>query len=162
GWMRVVTGYAAVACVLFLSINMTTGGTKREVVGGDPGVPGKITVGDLSRSSLPLIPENAAFYMVALNNKAELDPVLNSKTYARLKEMPAWKKFIESSDVKSPDLDEFLKDPDNKDLFPLLNDMWQQEVFVYGGESCSNLVELLGEFASASLSSSPLSRRPPS
>jgi hypothetical protein len=102
--------------------------------------------------SLKLIPADAAFYSVMLRNKEQIDIIRQSRAWAKLVEMPAvqslWKKAKEQFDEESSFLPAFIKGlfrPENRELIELFGDMVADEIFTYGGASCSDFASLLAE-----------------
>src|SRR4051812_39016491 len=89
-------------------------------------------------TSLDRVPADAAFYSAALHNKDQLDALLNSKAYAKFRDLPAVKEAVEKFraewNKENGDLTEFrkfLEQPENKDLLVVLGDALGTEIFLY-------------------------------
>jgi hypothetical protein len=99
--------------------------------------------------SLSLIPEDAAFYNTLLRNREQIEAVVNSKAWAKLRELPGLQMGLKAaeSELHKPDNPlahflQFFHEPANRQLLELLADMGSQEIFFYGGESFVGFVDL--------------------
>ncbi len=98
------------------------------------------------------LPNDAAFYSALLRNKEQIDIVLNSKAFAKLRELPivqnAWEKVTEQLDQplgNLPSPRELLKNPENRQLLELLADMAGQEIFFCGGPKSVAFLTFVGQ-----------------
>src|SRR5207244_2684188 len=90
--------------------------------------------------SLRWVPADAAFYSAMLRNREQLDAVLRSRAWARLKSLPAVQMGLQLLQAQqaqpAPQVAPFLEiyqKPENQQLVALLGDMFSEEVFSYGG-----------------------------
>jgi hypothetical protein len=100
--------------------------------------------------SLRWVPANAAFYSAMLRNREQLDAILNSRAWARLKGLPAVQMGLQLAQAQmtqpAPQVAPFLEmaqKPENQQLLALLGDMFSDEVFCYGGDSFIGFSDLL-------------------
>lgn len=103
-------------------------------------------------TSLRMIPADAAFYATMLRNRKQFDAIVQSKAWAKLSGLPlyqfALKQLQEQLAKPDPQLATILKlyeMPENKQLLALLGEMVSDEVFLYGGDSFTSLLELLAK-----------------
>jgi hypothetical protein len=98
------------------------------------------------------VPESAAFYHATLRLGEQWNAVANSRAWAKLKEMPlvkmaqgmyALQKL--SSDSVPAKIDAALNEPETRKLIDLGIEMISQEMFLYGGSSFIDLLELMQE-----------------
>jgi len=119
--------------------------------------PGPAAAGDLGRldCSLKLIPADAAFYSAMLRNREQLDAVVNSRAWAKLKNMAVVQMGLglynlQAADPETPagKLHAALEDPEVKKLLALAGDMVSNEIFVCGDaqfvDSLAVLQEIFG------------------
>jgi hypothetical protein len=107
----------------------------------------------LDSTSLRLIPADAAFYSTMLRTGEQLDALLKSKAFAKVKTMPGVKMLLQQLEGQlkqpsNPQLATFLqlyKQPENQELVRVLGDMFAHEVFIYGGESVAGFVDLVSQ-----------------
>ena len=100
--------------------------------------------------SLDVVPADAAFYSVMLRNREQLEAIVNSKAFAKLKALPYVQMGLgmysmQAADPNSP-LGKFeaaRRDPELKKSLDFLADLFSDEVFVYGGPSFNQAMELL-------------------
>ena len=107
-------------------------------------------------SSLKEIPADASFYVSLMRNREQVEAVLNSKAWARLKEMPAMKQaweaaLLELDKPESPyaQYQKWVKEPENRELMDLLLEMVSDEVFIYGGSNVTEVSDLYGRMLSS-------------
>jgi hypothetical protein len=107
-------------------------------------------------TSLKLAPADAAFYSSSLRLGEQMDRFLKSNAYAKLHALPAAKyavdqlrKLAAQSDNPLGQINQFFRQPDNRELAELVHDFWKREVFVYGGANWAELVPLLQEVNAA-------------
>jgi hypothetical protein len=101
-------------------------------------------------SVLKLLPADTAFYSSMLRNREQIDIVLKSKAWAKLMELPAAKFALQQireqlANPRDPQLATALKmleDPQNKELLEVLGDAVSDEVFIYGGSSWGDFLDL--------------------
>jgi hypothetical protein len=113
-------------------------------------LPASAQAADLPKgTSLDKVPADAAFYSAALRNKEQFDLIVNSKAYARVRELPyvkeAIEKFKEEWKKEKGDFAEFrkwLEQPENKELVDVALDALSDEIFCYGGDGWTGLLEL--------------------
>jgi hypothetical protein len=106
-------------------------------------------------SSLKLVPADASFYSVSLRMKEQLDIVLKSNAWAKLKSLPAVQQglqFVHAQMQSNPQAGMamgMLEQPENKQLLKLLGDMISSEVFIYGDNAWGPVVKAMTEANSA-------------
>ncbi len=115
-------------------------------------VPPARAAGDLDsvNGSLKSIPADAAFYTTLLRNREQIDIVAQSRAWAKLKSLPAVQMGLQMlkeqlKQAKEGPFTDFLQLyqlPENQQLIELLGDMFSDEVFCYGGESCVGFTDL--------------------
>jgi len=119
---------------------------------------GPAVAGDLAQldCSLKLIPEDAAFYGAMLRNREQFDAVVNSRAWAKLKNMAVVQMGLgfynlQAADPESPvgKLHAALEDPEVKKLLALAKDMVSSEIFVYGDTRFVDTLAILQEMAGA-------------
>ena len=101
--------------------------------------------------SLDIVPADAAFYSVMLRNQEQFEAIVNSKAFAKIKDLPyvqmglgmyniqaAESGFARSAASRPP-----AAIPNVKRSLAFLADLFSDEVFVYGGPSFNQAVELL-------------------
>jgi hypothetical protein len=101
------------------------------------------------KTSLRLIPADAAFYSSMLRNKEQVDLVANSRAWAKIWSMPSvvqGRKYLEK-EYKRPGgsfavVRQLLDDEDNQELVALLTDMVSDEIFTYGDNSWIGFFDL--------------------
>lgn len=105
--------------------------------------------------SLKWIPADAAFYSSSLRMKEQLDILLKSKAWAKLKSLPAVQQGLQMMQMQmqaNPQAAaalQMLEQPENKQLLALLGSMISDEIFVYGDASWGPLLKGLAESNSA-------------
>ena len=100
--------------------------------------------------SLDVVPADAAFYSAMLRSREQFDAIVNSKAFAKLKALPYVQMGLglysmQAADPNSP-LGKFeaaRRDPELKRSFDFLADIFSDEIFVYGGSSFNQAVELI-------------------
>jgi hypothetical protein len=100
--------------------------------------------------SLDIVPADAAFYSVMLRNREQIEAIVQSKAFAKVKALPYVQMGlgmykIQAADPKTP-LGQFeaaRQNPAVKRVLALLADMFSNEVFVYGGPGFNELIELM-------------------
>jgi hypothetical protein len=102
--------------------------------GGQPPAVAKVS------SSLTLVPEDAAFYSAALRNREQIDAIRKSQFWKRLNALPAVQGGWQMLDGPLAPVRKFTNDPANRELMDLLDDMWGQEIFVYGGSGWTDSI----------------------
>jgi hypothetical protein len=106
--------------------------------------------GDKLDTSLKFVPADAAFYSSMLRNREQLDIVFKSNAYAKLMELPAVKQALAATKAayEKKDFDQvraILEMPENQELLAVLNDAVSQEIFIYGGESWNDFLNLASQ-----------------
>ncbi len=110
--------------------------------------------------SLSIVPADAAFYSAMLRNQEQLDAIVNSKAYAKIKALPYVQMGLtllqmQAADPESPigRFEAARHDPEVKRTLNFLGELFADEVFIYGGPSFNQAVELFqgtfGEYNSA-------------
>ncbi len=109
------------------------------------------------KTSLSFVPESAAFYGAALRGREQAELVLNSRAFAKLKQLPVVQMGLAFYQMQAATSDSFpgkiqqaLQDPQVKELLALLADMFGQEVFFYGDMSAIDLWDLFQQMQRAS------------
>jgi len=148
--LRVGVGYAVSTCFMGLAVVWATGG-----LGGNKApapAPAPVGLAKLkSDTSLSLVPADAAFYATTLRNREQIDAVGKSKMWAKLTSTPAVQQAWKKMETTGPLAEVFAwrKDAKNKELVDLIDEMWGEEMFVYGGESWTNMMRGWNERTSA-------------
>lgn len=109
-------------------------------------------------TSLDWIPADASFYHASLRNREWLEGIANSQAWTKIKGLPAaqlyWKKLQEElskqDDNPIKQYQEFVKDPENRQLVELFGDMLSREYFVYTDAGFVDLMNLTMQINSAS------------
>lgn len=107
-------------------------------------------------AALKLLPADTAFYGSMLRNREQVEAIAKSKAWAKLMDLPAVKlarKRIEDQ-LANPDPQtamvlEFLKQPENQELVEVLGDAVSDEIFVYGGSSWVDFINLFQQTSNA-------------
>src|SRR5437016_4645520 len=106
--------------------------------------------GAKSAGSVNFVPADTAFYAAMLHNREQLEAVLHSKGWAKIKALPVvqtlWQRA--EQELKKPggpatQLMQFYKQPENQELVALLADMGSEEVFFYGDRSWIEFLDLI-------------------
>jgi hypothetical protein len=107
-------------------------------------------------TSLKLIPADAAFYSTSLRGREQLEMFLNSNAFAKLKALPVTQMGLQMFQMQAANPQSeasralvVLKNPEVKKLVDLVADMFSNEVFLYGDESCVDFLGLMMELNSA-------------
>ena len=100
--------------------------------------------------SLDIVPADATFYSVMLRNREQLNAIVNSNAFAKLKALPYVQMGLGLYQLQaaSPDspvgkFEAARRDPEVKKSLAFLADLFSDEVFVYGGPDFNQAVELL-------------------
>lgn len=106
--------------------------------------------------SLKWIPADAAFYSATLRGREQVEAVLGSRAWQRIKEMPiiAMGLQLYEAQAAEPDtpaarLQAALENPQVRDLLKFFGEMFSEEVFFYADESIGDTIELLQEINAA-------------
>lgn len=107
------------------------------------------------RSSLDLIPGDAAFYSAMLRNREQVDAVANSKTWKRLTQLPYYQlaRVALQQAYQGDNFAAFrawLEQEDNRDLVALLTDAVSDDLFCYGGGNWVDFIDLMQQITNAS------------
>ncbi len=101
-------------------------------------------------SGVATVPADAAFFSSSLRMKEQLDRFLNSNAYAKLKKLPAIARALDSwaeqKDMPGSPVSmglTFLELPENAQAVELLTDMVSSDTFVYGEQSCTDVLKLI-------------------
>jgi hypothetical protein len=116
-------------------------------------IPSTAFAGDLEKvaPSLKWVPADAAFYHASFRLGEQCRILADSRAWARLKSLPAYKLLQEKTDeaLKHPNaaqLKQFLDalhQPENHQLLETLRDMCSTEIFTYGGKSFVDFSDIL-------------------
>jgi len=131
----------------------------------------------LPRTSLALVPEDAAFYRAWLHGRDQLEAIGRSRAWAKLRALPAPQavgRWVASPEARLawqigtsqlPEADRAIgqarsvwNDPQVQRLLGLLGDMFEREVFVYGESGFVDLASLVDEVARETLYEPTLAR----
>jgi hypothetical protein len=119
------------------------------LLGGALAPPARAAEGDQADHALSLIPADAAFYSASLRTREQLDALLQSKAWARLKALPfaqmAWKHVQDQWTEEGGQLEglrKFYEQPENRELVAVLADALAHEIFSYGGGDWGDVTEL--------------------
>jgi len=100
--------------------------------------------------SLDIVPADAAFYAVMLRNQEQLDAIVNSNAFAKLKALPYVQMGLglyqmQAANPDSPvgQFEAARRDPEVKKSLAFLANLFSNEVFVYGGPGFNQAIELL-------------------
>ncbi len=103
--------------------------------------------------SLQWITEDAAIYSVMLRNREQVEIVLNSKAWAKVKELPLVQTLVgkvreqlAQEDGPTAEARKFFEAPENRQLIDLFLDMASEEIFVYGGPSSADFYVLMARY----------------
>jgi hypothetical protein len=114
------------------------------------GRPARAAEGDKPANSLSLVPADAAYYGSMLRNKEQVDAVLKSKAFKRLRELDLVQMGLKhlsaelgKEDSPAAKVKQFFDDPENKELLELLKDAGSHEIFLYGGGDWTDLLTSL-------------------
>lgn len=107
-------------------------------------------------TSLKLIPSDAAFYSSSLRNREMLENFVKSNAFAKLKGLPYVQMGLQMFQMQAANPEsevsrglQALKNPEVKKVVDLLADMFSNEIFLYGDESCVDFLDLFMEINSA-------------
>jgi hypothetical protein len=113
--------------------------------------------------SLDIVPADAAFYSAMLRNREQFEAIVNSKAYAKIMALPYVQMGLGllQAQAASPDspmgrFEAARRDPEVKRSLAFLADLFSDEIFVYGGPSFNQTVELLQGTYSAVQFNGPL------
>ena len=102
--------------------------------------------------SLDLVPADAAFYSVMLRNREQYNAFVNSKAFAKIRDLPYVQMGLgllqmQLANPESPGgkIMTTLNDPEVKQSLGFLADLLSDEVFAYGGADFNQAVELWQE-----------------
>jgi hypothetical protein len=119
------------------------------LLGGALAAPARAAEGGPTDHALALVPADAAFYSASLRNREQLDALLKSKAWARVKELPlvqmGWKHLQEQWAQEGGPLEglrQFYDQAENRELVAVLADAVSQEIFCYGGGAWADVTEL--------------------
>jgi len=97
-------------------------------------------------SALAFVPADTAFYAAMLRNKEQIDIVLKSNAYKRLRALPGVQKGLKELQEKMKSEPQFnaamkmLQTEENKAATDVVVDALSHEIFVYGGAAWSDLL----------------------
>src|SRR5262249_43570329 len=101
-------------------------------------------------------PADAAFYSTSLHNREQIEAIIKSKAWAKLRDLPAVQLAIKKANEELTKaggplekFNVFRKQPENEQLLELLGDMFSHEIFVYGTEDTSSFFDLAGQINGA-------------
>lgn len=108
-------------------------------------------------SALSIIPADAAFFGTMLRNKEQFDLFYNSNAYKTLRSLPLVKEAadkLEKEIARDPGnpfamYQQFVKDPENKELVDLLLEGVSDEFFVYGGKGWGDMITVFARVNNA-------------
>ena len=109
------------------------------------------SAGELDKmdNSLRLVPEDAAFYSSMMRNREQIEAVVGSNAWARIKEMPIvqmgmmfYQMQLSVPDSGPAKLAEAMENPESRKIIDMLLDMGSEEVFFYGDDSVADLLKL--------------------
>jgi hypothetical protein len=119
---------------------------------------GPVRAGELDKldTSLKLIPANAAFYSSMLRNSEQIEALLNSTAWTKIKSMQSVQKGLAMFEMQAQQpgtpASQFhaaMENPETKKLIDLAGDMGSNEIFSYGGENFNDFAELMQNIMSA-------------
>lgn len=114
-------------------------------------VPHTVEAAELDKldTSLKLVPEDAAFYSSMLRNREQIEAIVNSNAWAKVKEMPAIQMglMFYNMQLSNPDsvpskLAEAMENPESRKIIDMLIDMASEEIFLYGDMSFADFLQL--------------------
>lgn len=104
----------------------------------------------LAGSGVATVPADAAFFSSTLRLKEQLDIFMASNAWAKLRELPAISRGLDSwneqKDMPGSPVSlflTFLELPENAQAVELLSDMVANDTFVYGDPSCAKFLKLV-------------------
>ncbi len=111
---------------------------------------------DQLNTALKLVPEDAAFYSAMMRNREQLEAILGSNAWAKLREMPVVQMglMFYNMQLSTPEsgpakLQAALENPETRKILDMLADMASDEMFVYGDQSCVEFLGMVQEAAGA-------------
>ena len=103
-----------------------------------------------------MVPADAAFYSSMMRNREQVESLLGSNAWARLKAMPYVQMGLALYNLQALDSESIpgrinaaLRDPEQRKLIDLAAELVSDEVFVYGDESLIGSIALVQQVASA-------------
>jgi len=102
-------------------------------------------------ASFKWVPADVAFYATMLRNSEQIKAIAESKAWAKLMNVPVIKQYMDLAKdqfANNPQMalvHQMLDQPENKELVHLLKDMGSEEIFLVGGESWGDFIELAGK-----------------
>ncbi len=107
-------------------------------------------------TSLKLVPEDAAFYSSMLRNREQIEAIVNSNAWAKIKEMPAIQMglMFYNMQLSIPDsvpskLAEAMENPESRKVIDMLADMASEEIFLCGDMSSADFLQLFQDVQAA-------------
>jgi hypothetical protein len=103
-------------------------------------------------TALAQVPADADFFVTYLRNREQVDLIVKSDTFKKLRDLPIVKQMVESAldQVKANEqaalVLKLLEIKENRELLELLQEAVSDEVFVYGGEGWAGLLALMGQY----------------
>jgi hypothetical protein len=126
------------------------------LLGGALAPPARAAEGGQADHALSLVPADAAFYSASLRTREQLDALLQSKAWARLKELPlvqmGWKQVQDQWAQEGGPLEglrKFYEQAENRELVAVLADAVSHEIFCYGGGDWADFTELAMQITNA-------------
>jgi hypothetical protein len=101
-------------------------------------------------ASFKWVPADVAFYATMLRNSEQIEAIAQSKAWAKLMNVPVIKQYMDLAKTEMANnpqmalVHQMLDQPENKELVQLLKDMGSEEIFLVGGESWGDFLELAG------------------
>ncbi|MCD4726229.1 MAG: hypothetical protein K8R46_01090 [Pirellulales bacterium] len=121
-------------------------------------VPHTVEAAELDKldTSLKLVPEDAAFYSSMLRNREQIEAIVNSNAWAKIKEMPAIQMglMFYNMQLSNPDsvpskLAEAMENPESRKVIDMLADMASEEIFLCGDMSSADFLQLFQDVQAA-------------
>lgn len=107
-------------------------------------------------TSLGFVPADVQFYVAWLRNREQYDLFVNSRAFAKLRQLPVVQMGVALLDVQRQDRDSPLgqfetwrQQPENRELLSLLGEMVSQEVFLHGDAAWADFGTLLQQMKAA-------------
>ncbi len=101
--------------------------------------------------SLRKAPADAAFYSASLRTKEQWDAFLGSKAYGKLMEIPLVQlakmqvafQWQQSNEPTVAQVREYIQSPAGQDAVAVLQEMFSDEIFAYGGKNVAESIKIL-------------------
>lgn len=108
------------------------------------------------KTSLSIVPGDAAFYNSMLRNREQIEAIAGSRAWAKLRALPFAQAGLAMYEMQALDpetvpgkIQAALENPQNRELIDLAAEMFSEEIFFYGDESFVGFMELVQQIGGA-------------